>query len=544
MRIVHVHLGLFALAGCLLSSSDESNASYENDVASSERGLDYAWSRPSSPQALRSAGYSFVARYLSYDTSGKNLSAGEARDLFAAGVDVVANWEWGANDALSGFSTGQKQARDAAAQAAAAGMPADRPIYFSVDFDASPGQQAAIDSYFDGVASVLGVDRTGAYAGYYVIQRLFDHGKIKWGWQTYAWSGGQWEPRAQLRQIQNGVRVAGADCDIDQAVSADFGQWGPNAPAASPSAEGSQAFLSPNQQHFMLTTGDLHHSYWDGAAKRVLHDTWGTGVTGRPVTFVYGQDQHTFARGSGGTLEHFFYAPSDGTVHHDTWGKGLAGDPAAMVIGAFQDVWATDTGGNLQHWWWGPQTNGVQHDTWGAGVVGRPTVLVSGAQQHVFARGTGGTLEHWWWDPNGGLSHDTWGTGLASDPAALAVGDFQDVWAVDGSGALQHWFWGPQTNGVQHDTWGTGAAGRPSVFLLGTQQHAFARGPSGTLEHWFWDASAGVKHDTWGQGITADPTAEAIGMQQHVWAQDASGTIQHWYWDPATNRIVHDSWGQ
>src|SRR5262245_42064334 len=76
--IVRVHLGLFALAGCLVGNGGESNASYENDVASSERGLDYAWSRPSSPQALRSAGYSFVARYLSYDTTGKNLSAGEA----------------------------------------------------------------------------------------------------------------------------------------------------------------------------------------------------------------------------------------------------------------------------------------------------------------------------------------------------------------------------------------------------------------------------------------------------------------------------------
>jgi hypothetical protein len=540
MRIAH--LGLFALAGCLVGTGGESSASYENDVASSERGLDYAWSRPSSPQAMRAAGYTFAARYLSYDTTGKNLTAGESHDLFTAGIDVVANWEWGASDALSGFSTGASEARDAAAQAAAAGMPADRPIYFSVDFDAAPGDQDAIDQYFAGVASVIGVERTGAYGGYYVIQRLFDHGKIDWGWQTYAWSGGQWEPRAQLRQIQNGVTVAGADCDLDQAVVSDFGQWGPNAPAAPPSAEGSQAFLYPGQQHYMMTAGDLRHSWWDATANGVLHDTWGSGVTGRPVTFVYGQDQHAFARGSSGTLEHFFYSPGAG-IHHDSWGSGLAGDPAALVIGAFQDVWAIDTGGSLQHWWWGPSTNGVQHDTWGSGVVGRPSVMVSGAQQHVFAQGTGGTLEHWWWDPNGGLAHDRWGTGIASDPAALAIGDFQDVWAVDGNSALQHWWWGPQTSGVQHDTWGTGAAGRPSVFVAGNQQHVFARGPSGTLEHWFWDGSA-IHHDTWGQGITGDPTAEAIGNQQHVWAQDGSGAIQHWYWDPATNKIAQDSWGQ
>ena len=103
-------------------------------------------------------------------------------------------------------------------------MPGDRPIYFSVDFDATPQQgRAAIDAYFDGVASVLGRARTGAYGGYYVIKRLFDDGKITWGWQTYAWSGGQWDPRAQLRQTQNGVTVAGSSCDIDVATTTTSG---------------------------------------------------------------------------------------------------------------------------------------------------------------------------------------------------------------------------------------------------------------------------------------------------------------------------------
>src|SRR5262249_2255168 len=174
----------FALSSSIACSGGDGGegplAMSSADVAG-QRGLDYAWSRPSSPQALQAAGYSFVARYLSYDTTGKNLSAAEAQGLFAAGIDVVANWEWGANDALSGYATGVSQAKQAAMLAAQCGMPADRPIYFSVDFGASPGQQAAIDSYFDGVASVLGADRVGAYAGYYVIQRLFDHGKIKWG---------------------------------------------------------------------------------------------------------------------------------------------------------------------------------------------------------------------------------------------------------------------------------------------------------------------------------------------------------------------------
>ena len=198
-------------------------------------GIDYAWGRPA-PSAIRAAGYQFAARYLSYDTTGKNLTAGEAHALRSAGVDVVVVWENGATDALNGYGEGVTQAREAERQAAACGQPAGRPIYFAVDFDASSGDEGAIDSYFDGVASVIGRDRTGVYAGYYVVQRLFNAGKIRFGWQTYAWSGGQWDSRAQLRQVLNGIRVDGVDSDRDQADAADFGQWGYASPP--PPSEG------------------------------------------------------------------------------------------------------------------------------------------------------------------------------------------------------------------------------------------------------------------------------------------------------------------
>jgi hypothetical protein len=545
-----------AIGASGVACSDRSHEVSGTEVAqlSGERGLDYAWSRPSSPQDLRAAGYTFVVRYLSYDTTGKNLTANEAQGLLAAGIDIVSNWEWGANDALQGYSTGRTQAQQAQALAAGCGMPPGRPIYFSVDFDVAEAQQAAINDYFDGVASVLGIDGVGAYGGYYAIQRLFDAGKIRWGWQTYAWSGGQWEPRAQLRQIQNDVTVAGAAGDIDQSVADDFGQWGPGAPSSPPppppsaSAEGSQAFLYPNQQHYLNNDGhgNLRHHWWDATSGRTT-DTWGTGIAGQPVTFVDGTSQHIFARGSGsGSLEHWFWDPAGG-AGHNTWApSGLAGDPAAIVIGDYQDVWAVDNGNNLRHWYWGPQTNGVQPGTWGAGVVGRPTVFLYGnGEQHAFAQGTTGTLEHWWWTANTGVLHDTWGSGLAGDPASLAVGEFQDVWAVDGAGNLQQWYWGPNTGGVKQVTWSSGPAvvGRPGVMLAGAQQHAFVRGTGGTLEHWWWDPQGGIHHDTWGSGIVGDPTAEIINDQQHVWALDAAGHAQHWYWDPATNMISQDDWG-
>jgi hypothetical protein len=42
--------------------------------------------------------------------------------------------------------------------------------------------------------------------------------------QTYAWSGGNWDPRAQLQQFSNSHHV-GVECDYDHGVGQDFGQW-------------------------------------------------------------------------------------------------------------------------------------------------------------------------------------------------------------------------------------------------------------------------------------------------------------------------------
>jgi hypothetical protein len=314
-------------------------------------------------------------------------------------------------------------------------------------------------------------------------------------------------------------------------------------------AEGSQAFLYPNQQHFLNSdgAGNIRHHWWDANQQAVTTNTWGTGTAGKPVTFTHGTSQHVFARGTDGSLKHWFWDPINGG-RSDTWAPSgsIASDPAAIVIGDYQAVWAVDQGGQLQHWYWGPNTNGVKHDTWGSGVVGRPSVFVTkDGDQHAFARGTSGSLEHWWWSQNGGIKHDTWGNGLAGDPSALVIGDFQAVWAVDGGGALQHWYWGPNTNGVKHDTWGSGVVGRATVFVTPNgEQHAFARGTGGTLEHWWWSQNGGIKHDTWGSGIADDPTALLIGNQQHVWALDAAKNAKHWYWDPATSSIKQDNWGK
>jgi hypothetical protein len=221
------------LAGCGAGGGGAETVSDRGDELNPVYGVDYAWARPSLGH-LKSEGYGFVARYLSYDTTGKSLSAGEARAIEAAGMDVVVVWEESGTDALSGYAAGASDARAADAQARADGMPGGRPIYFACDFDAQPSQFGAIDAYFDGVASVIGRGRTGVYGGFGLVEHLFNASKVAWAWQTYAWSGGNWDSRAQLRQIQNGVE--GGSCDKDEAVAADFGQWGPSAPEAPPPA--------------------------------------------------------------------------------------------------------------------------------------------------------------------------------------------------------------------------------------------------------------------------------------------------------------------
>lgn len=288
---ISLFVAALPLAGCGAgdeSEYDEMDIDSVADEVNAVYGVDYSWARPS-PADLHAKGYQFAARYLSYDTSGKNLTAPEAKSLINAGIKVVSNWESGANDALDGYNAGVTHAKKAQAEALAAGMPASRPIYFSVDFDASTSQQGALNSYMDGVASVLGRSRTGAYGGYYVIKRLFDAGKITWGWQTYAWSGGQWDSRAQLRQIQNGI--AGGSLDKDQAMAADYGQWGGS---GTPTGGGGGGTPPPAGDCSVHSDGKLHCTNKDNSAMYKNHnaesgvvnhlrtttswfDCWGTG---------------------------------------------------------------------------------------------------------------------------------------------------------------------------------------------------------------------------------------------------------------------------
>lgn len=187
-------------------------------------GVDYAWGRPG-PAALKAAGKEFVIRYLSRDTTGKNLTLSEAAQMTNAGLWVAVVWETSTDRMLGGRAAGVIDAQLADQQARSCGMPEGRPIYFACDFDAAPSQQTLINAYLDGAASVIGLPRVGMYGGYGPIKRALDVGKITYAWQTYAWSAGKWDPRIHVQQYSNGHLINGVDTDLCRAMVEDYGQW-------------------------------------------------------------------------------------------------------------------------------------------------------------------------------------------------------------------------------------------------------------------------------------------------------------------------------
>ena len=202
------------------------------------KGIDFAFYPHPGITAIKADGDVFVCRYtsarLENDANGKNLTPSEKEALLAAGLSIVIVAEEGASRMLGGYAAGAVDARHADAVVKALGM-AGLPVYFACDFDSTEGQQTAINAYLDGAASVIGRARVGIYGGYWPVKRALDAGKAEYAWQTYAWSGGQWDSRAQLRQVQNGVTIGGADCDRDTSMAADFGQFPrPAAPAPDP----------------------------------------------------------------------------------------------------------------------------------------------------------------------------------------------------------------------------------------------------------------------------------------------------------------------
>src|SRR5690606_19601294 len=141
--------------------------------------------------------------------------------LTSAGIEVWLIFEADGKELLGGAAAGKNVAVRAETCRLQQGIPA-KPIYFNVDFDAQLKDFPVIFEALDAIAAEIGIERVGLYAGYKVIQAAFDAGKIRYGFQTYAWSGGKWDSRAHLQQWSNGQW--GGSVDFTRAIKSEYRQ--------------------------------------------------------------------------------------------------------------------------------------------------------------------------------------------------------------------------------------------------------------------------------------------------------------------------------
>jgi len=252
-------------------------------------GVDYAWAKAGQPSdaALHAAGVTFVCRYLSSDAT-KRIGHEEASRHLAAGRGIVLVWEDAAQAMLRGEAGGAADAHTAGVQAAAAGL-AGAPVYFAADWDVAPGEQAAVSSYLDGAAAVIGKDRTGIYGGYWAVSRARAAGLVTYTWGTPAWSGSSWAScgwKPHLMQDTLTTIIGGVSCDWDTANVADFGQFKPAPP---PPRLAVPAFPYPSGDYLGLAAADTHcHSGFYPAdqphvrtwQQQMAHRGWVVPVTG------------------------------------------------------------------------------------------------------------------------------------------------------------------------------------------------------------------------------------------------------------------------
>jgi hypothetical protein len=210
--------------------------------------LDYAGGPGTGPDGhvsgavLKANGVDAVCRYLyglGTSLQYKQLTKPEAKDLQANGIGIVSNFEQGTQNCLGGFSQGVIDAKAGDSVHKSCGGPDNAVIYFSVDYDAPESDQPVINEYFKGIASVIDLQRTAAYGGYWIIKRLFDAGLIVKGWQTEAWSGNNIDSRISLLQ-RNGLGYKSVDrvqTDINEAHTDDYGAWGQGTQVQAPPVE-------------------------------------------------------------------------------------------------------------------------------------------------------------------------------------------------------------------------------------------------------------------------------------------------------------------
>lgn len=194
-----------------------------------------------SVQMMQQAGAKFACLYFGYfagyditkvgTKQGKVTTPSEVAALSKSGYYVVTNYEWFTTRPLDGYDAGIWDANMCSKIHQVCGGPPNAVFYFSYDYQ-TDGSNILEVQYIQGVAKVIGLNRTGIYGPYAIVKNYFDNGLIKYAWQTYAWStdntGTFWDPRVNIEQYLN----TAAAYDFDRSMTTDFGQWTLDSPVS------------------------------------------------------------------------------------------------------------------------------------------------------------------------------------------------------------------------------------------------------------------------------------------------------------------------
>lgn len=185
-------------------------------------------------RALAAAGITVVQRYL-FD-GGKGITTAERKALLAAGIGIVYGYEGYASNWRGGTAQGDTDAHAALACLQRIGVKPSRHIVvmMAVDEDAAGfGMLPIAKAYVNGAHAVLRAAGFGGAAPY-GSNKVLDY-VGRYGFQTYAWSGGIVSKWAALYQWLNGQHLAGATVDYGEVTNAD--KLGAEWPEGSPHKE-------------------------------------------------------------------------------------------------------------------------------------------------------------------------------------------------------------------------------------------------------------------------------------------------------------------
>ena len=144
----------------------------------------------------------------------KGLTKQEVNHILQHGGHIVSAYESMGNH-ISYFSQaqGEKDARTAYYLAKIIGQPAKTPIHFAVDCEIlTASDLQKIKAYFLGIRKTLKEYTVGVYGDFDVIQNIVAASY----WQTYAWSAGKLNKKANVYQFRNDVTEHNHQVDDDK----------------------------------------------------------------------------------------------------------------------------------------------------------------------------------------------------------------------------------------------------------------------------------------------------------------------------------------